>query len=602
LKHREKAAGEVLAAKQKPSPAYAAPGRSVCASVALSVTSIPQTGSIREIQNMVFSSWLRSLKSRWLHSSTRRLRPSRPWRGRPSVRPLLEQLEDRLTPTAGVLDPTFGAGAGYVLSSVGGTTSAVAVQSNGQIVTAGSIASSTKSTISDFSVTRYNADGSLDTSFGTGGYTDTNFTPNKVANNLYESAADAVAIQSDGKILAAGKESIFTAKTGLWASTFAMARYNANGTLDTTFGNNGEVVTAGDAGASSIVVQADGKILTSGSNNLLVRYNANGSLDTTFGSGGKVATNFSGPLLIQPDGKIVVAGSLVDPANGKQEFAVARFNADGTADSSFGSGGEVTTQVGSLGSYFGGVALQADGKIVVSGYGSMILPNGSPCLVRYNADGTLDTTFGTSGNGIVNVPDPGSWTSNQRVSVEVQSDGKIVATQLLGNSSTHAFGVVRVNSDGSLDTSYGNGGWATVGSGYVSSLFASTLEPDGRLLLVGSSSIAADRVLIRLLQSEPEIGSFTANPNPVASGSSTTLTASNITDGNPNSTITQVTFYYFDANGNKVVLGTGTADGSGDWILNFTVNLASGSYTLYAQAQDNYGVLGDPAALTLTVE
>ena len=105
----------------------------------------------------------------------------------------------------------------------------------------------------------------------------------------------------------------------------------------------------------------------------------------------------------------------------------------------------------------------------------------------------------------------------------------------------------------------------------------------------------------RYLSSEPEIGSFTASPNPVTAGRSTTLTASNTTDGNPNSTITQVTFYYFDSSGNKVTLGTGTQTSPGVWTLSFTVNLASGSYTLFAQAEDNYGVFGNPFASTLQV-
>jgi uncharacterized delta-60 repeat protein len=327
---------------------------------------------------MLFSSWLRSLKSRWLHSSTRRPRPSRPWHGRPSVRPLLEQLEDRLTPTAGLLDPTFGSGTGYVLSSLGGhdSASAVALQSNGKIVIADS---------NGFEVARYNADGSLDTSFGTGGYTTTSF------GKVYGAQAQAIAIQPDGKILAAGEEVIDD--KGTFTDNFALARYNANGTLDTTFGNNGEVVTAGTGFASSIAVQADGGIIVSGSN-LLVRYNANGTLDTTFGNGGQVATNFSGPLLIQPDGKIVFDGNSVDPANGQKALAVVRFNANGTADSSFGSGGEVFTDevaVSDRSSYDNG-ALQADGKIVVSGVDSAT--GGTDlCLVRYNADGTLDTTF-----------------------------------------------------------------------------------------------------------------------------------------------------------------------------------------------------------------
>src|SRR5262249_51618524 len=127
---------------------------------------------------------------------------------------------------------------------------------------------------------------------------------------------------------------------------------------------------------------------------------------------------------------------------------------------------------------------------------------------------------------------------------------------------------------------------------------------DGRLVVSGHDgpNVTGQRMAFfaRLTPPEAMIGSFTANPNPVTSGSNVTLTASNIAaDGG---TITQVTFYYYDSNGNKAVLGYGTEDSSGDWILNFTVNLASGTYTLYAQAQDSDGVLGDPAALTLTVQ
>jgi hypothetical protein len=107
--------------------------------------------------------------------------------------------------------------------------------------------------------------------------------------------------------------------------------------------------------------------------------------------------------------------------------------------------------------------------------------------------------------------------------------------------------------------------------------------------------------VLRFLPSAPEVGSFTASPNPVTSGSSTTLTASNITDGNAGSTINQVTFYYYDSTGTKQVLGYGTQTSPGVWTLSFTVTLAPGTYTLYAQAQDSYGVLGDPLALTLQV-
>jgi uncharacterized delta-60 repeat protein len=301
--------------------------------------------------------------------------------------------------------------------------------------------------------------------------------------------------------------------------------------------------------------------------------------------------------VIQPDGKIVLACWY-------GQFVVARFNANGTTDSSFGSGGEVTTQVGNT---FGGVALQVDGKIVVGG-GQTIAPGATDlCLVRYNADGTLDTTFGSSDNGVALVPPPSGYsTAGAGGGVEIQSDGKIVASGEPGPGGG-VWSATRVNADGTLDTSYGNGGWATVVIGYADNVAASALQPDGRLLLAGwerptSSGNPRNAVLIRILESAPHIGSFTANPNPVVSGSNVTLTASNITDGNPNSTITQVTFCYFDANGNQVVLGTGTKDSSGNWALTLAINSPSGTYTLYAQAQDNYGEVGNIAALSLQVQ
>lgn len=559
---------------------------------------------------MTFTRWLRSV-----------LAPRPASRARPPARRLaVELLEDRLTPsTGGLLDPTFGGGTGYALSSFTNhldAANAVTVQSDGKIVVAGNTTASSSNTGQDFLVARYNADGSPDTSFGTAGHTATDF------YKLTDSA-QAVAIQSDGKILAAG-----------WANTskgqnFALARYNANGTLDTTFGSKGKVSTSlgGSIEAvESMAVQTNGQILVGGYEGgsgsaffALARYNANGTLDSTFGNGGKLITNIqrandvrSDSLVIQSDGNIVLAGTTVDPTSGQAEFVVARFNANGTADTSFGSGGEAITHVGSSSNHFGGLALQSDGKIVVSG-DAFTGSTTDLCLVRYNADGTLDATFGASGNGIVTVPPPTGLTSvSARGSgVEIQLDGKIVAGGAVFNSSggsaqQWSFGAARVNADGTVDSSYGNGGWTTVEMGYADYLQASTLQPDGRLLLAGSAqptsnTFPTDVALIRFLESAPQIGSFTANPNPVTSGNSLTLTASNITDGNPNSTITQVTFYYFDSNGNKVVLGTGTEDSSGNWNLTFTVNLTAGTYTIYAQAEDNYGVLGDPDSLSLTV-
>jgi hypothetical protein len=151
--------------------------------------------------------------------------------------------------------------------------------------------------------------------------------------------------------------------------------------------------------------------------------------------------------------------------------------------------------------------------------------------------------------------------------------------------------VARYNTDGSLDSTFGTNGFATGGS-YHSVGFVA-LEPDGRIVLAGyTNGSPAGFALARFLATGPKIGSFV--------GSNVMLTASNISDGNPGATVTQVAFYE-EVNGVLTLLGYGTQTSPGMWTFTFTVPLAPGTYTLTAQAEDNYGVLGDPFALTLTV-
>jgi uncharacterized delta-60 repeat protein len=205
------------------------------------------------------------------------------------------------------------------------------------------------------------AAGDLDTSFGGDGKVTTNFTSG-------DDTGFAVGIQADGKIVAAGTAAF---------REFALARYNADGTLDTTFGGDGKVttnLTSGADGALSVAIQADGKIVSAGAAGgtggrfALARYNIDGTLDTGFSSDGKLTTNFtSGPdvafgVAIQGDGKIVAAGTA-----GFRQFAVARYDADGTLDSTFGGDGKVTTDFTSGDDFGGALVLQADEKAVVAG-------------------------------------------------------------------------------------------------------------------------------------------------------------------------------------------------------------------------------------------
>ena len=347
----------------------------------------------------------------------------------------------------GTLDTSFGTG-GKVITSVGqdDSCSSVFVQSDGKILVTGSDGD-------DITVVRYLADGSLDTSFGGDGKVTTQVTP-------YASMANEVIVLADGKVVVCGN-----AYDGFTSYDFALVRYNADGSLDAGFGAGGKTTTDFDHDndrATAMAVQNDGKIVVGGhtfvgtSNNdvALARYNADGSLDTTFGVGGKVTSSFGrnesvSEVVVQQDGKILVAGSQHLPS--ARDMFVARYNADGTLDTDFGTDGFVRTRVGPETSDANSMVLQPDGKILLAGTGFVNINGGSPAsydfvLVRLNADGTLDTTF--SGDGQVRTGILGSDRGND---VILQPDGKIVVAGEVDGK----FAAVRYNADGTLDTSFG---------------------------------------------------------------------------------------------------------------------------------------------------
>jgi uncharacterized delta-60 repeat protein len=327
----------------------------------------------------------------------------------------------------GDLDPTFD-GDGKVTTDFAGifaVAGAVAIQGDGKIVAAGTTAD--VSGISDFALARYNTDGSLDTAFDGDGKVTTDFAG-------LSDEANAISIQGDGKIVAAG-----VARIGLnGPQDFALARYNTDGSLDTTFGGDGKVTTdfagANDQ-AHAVAIQGDGKIVAAGlagSDFALARYNTDGSLDTTFGGDGKVTTDFAGPtdqahaVAIQGDGKIVAAGF----AGSDFDFALARYNTDGSLDTTFGGDGKVTTDFAGSGSRdeAHAVAIQGDGKIVAAGL-AVVSGIFDFALARYRADGSLDTIF--SGDGKVTTDFAGDF--DVANGVVIQANGRIVAAGFAGD-------------------------------------------------------------------------------------------------------------------------------------------------------------------------
>ena len=286
---------------------------------------------------------------------------------------------------------------------------------------------------------------------------------------------------------------------------FMLTQYLPNGTIDTSFGTNGFVVTdfGADEAVNGLAVQPDGKIVAVGgtTNNGLnisdvavARYNPDGSLDPTFGVGGKVITDFNtgyelaNSVIIQPDGKIVVAGITRLIANSPDSYLfLVRYQVNGSLDITFGNGGRTITDVPGTPANTAmsdeegfDIQQQPDGKLVVVGQAS----NGGPSTwvtARYSPDGILDTaTFG-AGLGYVTGPLGSAARS------AIQPDGKIVVT----GYSPLGFETVRYNTDGTIDATFGNAGIALTqfSAGSTDIAQAVTLLNNGKILVVGTTTL-----------------------------------------------------------------------------------------------------------------
>jgi uncharacterized delta-60 repeat protein len=354
----------------------------------------------------------------------------------------------------GTLDSTFG-GDGKVTTDFLGECEteeidicgsdiayAVAVQPDGRIVVAGDTMvfgiDPLKGAINrDFALARYNADGTLDTTFGGDGKVTTDVTGNPDPREVSLDIVFSLGIQADGRIVAAGLT------LGGLNHGLALARYDADGTLDASFGGDGLVTSWEGAFVRGLALQADGGIVVAGAISAsgsgdfaLARYTADGALDETFGEDGKVTTDFADgsddgatSVAIQSDGRIVAAGA--GPGEDGADFALARYNVDGTLDSRFGGGGKVSTDFLDFDAAQA-VAIQSDGRIVAAGGASARTRRaGGFALARYNADGTLDANGGDDGKTITDFGDDRAHAT--ATGVAIQSDGRIV---LAGFSST----------------------------------------------------------------------------------------------------------------------------------------------------------------------
>ena len=416
----------------------------------------------------------------------------------------------RLT-TTGAPDNTFG-GDGIVTTepdpALFDFALAAAIQSDGKILAAGSTGLAGQGSIA---VVRYSGvDGSRDTGFGTAGIVRT-LLPSLA------SSAQAIAIQpADGKIVVAALTFTAVSSDNTTATTgIALLRYNTDGTPDTGFGTGGIVTAPIGPGTTSdtcsLALQGTNIVVAGASSNghvFLYRYTASGVLDTTFGPGATGVTDIplgtpalSPAIALQSDNKIVLAGGQgsFSTSNQPVDQVVVRYNTDGSLDTTTfnpsgavsGQPGVVVTDINLLGNYGNAVAIQADGKIVVAGHANVDFAAGASdiSLVRYNTDGSLDTTLtGPAGN-----PNPGIVTTNlglfeNALSVALQADGKIVVA---GNSGSGGFTqtiVLRYKPDGTADTSFGVSGVVVpplVGPSNIASGNAVLVQSDGKIVVAG---------------------------------------------------------------------------------------------------------------------
>lgn len=401
------------------------------------------------------------------------------------------------TQTPGILDSSFNS-TGIVTTAFGpGEDKAytVAVDANDKIVVAGQTLNGGKY---DFAIARYNEDGSLDESFGDDGRVTTVISEN---GNYIE----GLLILEDGKILVSGY--IYDGAQ----FKIALARYNSDGSLDNTFNTDGKLILElgpGDTFAHDMKLQPDGKIVLAGSifngsdnDVLVVRLNADGSEDETFNSAGYVSiavgesNDAAFELAIQPDGKIICAGYIIVEG---PDILIMRLNTDGTLDDSFGEEGISLTSWDDIDQDNGvayTLALQPDGKILLGGNVHSLLADIQYVVIaRYTAEGEPDNSFNDDGLLIT-----GYFVVTSGDIVEtildllVQPDGKIVAAVTSSFGLLTDFVLLRADANGETDDDFGVFGFiATDINEYDDLAEALSLQSDGKLIVAGYASNGSD--------------------------------------------------------------------------------------------------------------
>jgi len=349
----------------------------------------------------------------------------------------------------------------------------------------------------EFAAARLDADGTPDPSFGTGGQS---------LVRVNHDFGYAIAVQPDGKILLGGDTWNFGRR-----DDWAYVRLEPTGALDATFGTAGQVLmdfgNAFDTGRA-MAVQPDGKIVivgtasydTTGSDFAVVRLEPTGALDATFGSAGQTRTDFEGGadhsayyhrgMSLLGDGRILVAGAATT-GSGLLDFALVRYQSDGTLDPSFGIDGRVTTDFAGEADEAASMTVLTDGSILLAGFAT-VAGQKVPALARYDADGNLDPGFGTA--GMLTLP---MASEAAIVATATTATGETYAAGYLGSDGTRDLQVLRVCSDGSLDESFGNAGAVLEDlNGNDDMAFDLVLDPSGIVVLTQTNIDGLTRIAL----------------------------------------------------------------------------------------------------------
>ena len=445
----------------------------------------------------------------------------------------------------GDLDPAFGSDGVAVTSAAIAANGASVVlrQPDGKLVAVGQIASSV------LTLVRYNQDGTLDATFGSGGTV-----ASPLGTNVF-----AATLQPDGRILVAGSR-LDIATEGM-NGPLQLVRFLPDGSIDGQFGNGGAIVFPPPNGqfgqffdTRSVLIEPDGKPVVSGDSSFvsicctptsncfpgsdsfiaLLRFNPDGSIDPSYGDGGVACTSLQigGVAAVQPDGAVVVAGHPCAGGNCTADVVVARYNASGGIDAAFGSNGVAPVSISPPPQFPGFYSLSID-AIVVQPDGKLLLgvsgPSGQAIVVatRLNADGSVDAQFAGGKGAFAAIGDTLAPTAHLPspaggpTSVGLQSDGRIVLVSRPWDIKSGAlhFGAARFNADGTLDTGYGDSGVVIGPVGFPASIL---VQPDDKLVIAGDNG---DFLLARLLAAPSTNVGLATGGNPSLPGQSVTLTA-----------------------------------------------------------------------------